>query len=223
MRPCQIFRKDLTYFFVLRPAYRLREGEVKSDEINRFPFVFVVAPDDLGDPFHVYPFDTGGAEAGVFDDRADPYVYLEDYELSSSLEAATQHIGWAFGTAAAYFDGDLKRGLNDGVPAWQDVVRSFANIAGLATSGHNRPDRRASAIEVAYRRHVPLNGHVKLAILPKQYLEEGPAQNTDFMDKLQAAGVEWVTYDWQPNMAPDDARDQISRIAREYFKNSGAL
>lgn len=36
VRRCKVFNKDLVYFFVLRPAYRRRDGDEKSERINRF-------------------------------------------------------------------------------------------------------------------------------------------------------------------------------------------
>jgi hypothetical protein len=36
-RPCAVFKRDLVYMFLARPAYRLRNGGAKSDQINRFP------------------------------------------------------------------------------------------------------------------------------------------------------------------------------------------
>jgi hypothetical protein len=44
-RPCKVFRRTLLYFFAVRAAYRLREGDAKSHQINRFPFVFILKPD----------------------------------------------------------------------------------------------------------------------------------------------------------------------------------
>ena len=223
-RHCKVFSRKLTYFFVFRPAYRLRNGDEKSDQISRFPVVFIVSPDDLGDPFHVYPFDTGGAESGVFDERADEWVFLEDYELEPTLTAVRRHITWGFGSVEAYFDGELKPDLMQSLKQWDIVPRSFVDIARLAASGANeQPDRRASAIEVAYSRHVPLKGHVKLVILPKQYLEDATSKNTAFMKKLKAAKVDWVPYDWQPSTTPDEYRDEISRIAWKYFSRPGVL
>ena len=71
-RPCKFMKKhELVYFFALRPAYKLRDGTEKTDKINYFPCVFVLSPDALQTPYHVYPFDTGGALGGVFDDKAD--------------------------------------------------------------------------------------------------------------------------------------------------------
>jgi hypothetical protein len=66
--------------FLARPAYRLRNCTAKSDQINRFPCAFVIRPDKLGAPFHVYPFDTGAGVSGCYGDTVDPHVYLEDYE-----------------------------------------------------------------------------------------------------------------------------------------------
>ena len=37
---------------------------------------------------------------GVFDDGASEHVYLEDYELDTSIQATNDHISWAFGTNA---------------------------------------------------------------------------------------------------------------------------
>jgi hypothetical protein len=218
MRPCPVFHKDLAYFFALRPAYRLKNGTEKSDRINRFPCVFVVSPAQLGVPFHVYPFDTGAAVDGRYADRADEWVYLEDYELEPALDAAAHHIDWAFGSLEAYFDGELKTGVGENLPSWRDVVRSYVDIAGLAGSGGtNQPDRRASAIELAYRKNVPLKGHVKLIVIPKQYLEDGTTENRPFLEKLEAAKVEWETYDWQPNSTPDEFQDEIARAVLRHF------
>lgn len=222
-RDCSVFAKKLTYFFVLRPAYRPKKDNVKSDHLNHFPFVFIVSPEHLGSPFHVYPFDTGGADSGMFDERADRHVMLEDFELEPSLLGAKRHISWAFGTLDAYFDGELKPDLARSLKPWDDVPLSFIAIAKLAALGANRADRRASAIEVAYRDHVRLKGNVRLIILPKQYLEDGDSKNTEFMKKLKKADIDWITYNWQPNTTPEEYSEQINRLAREHFTKTGTL
>jgi len=40
-RRCSVFNKGLLYFFAVRAAYRLKEGDAKSHQINGFPFVFI--------------------------------------------------------------------------------------------------------------------------------------------------------------------------------------
>lgn len=221
-RACKVFRgQDLVYFFALRPAYRLKDGSEKTDKINYFPCVFVVSPDELREPFHIYPFDTGGAVHGMFDGKADRTIPLEDYELDPTLEAAGRHIRWAFGSHERYLEGDLRPDVLDGVPRHETVTRGFVDIAGLASSGHNAPDRRASAVEVAYNRHIPLRDNVRLVVLPKQYVEDAAGENRALIARLKDLGIEWAVYDWQPNRAPDDFLHEITELVMQHYRNGG--
>src|SRR5687767_5925631 len=50
-RECPVFSRPLLYFFAYRPAYR-RQGETqKSDQVGRFPAVFIADSTDLGPPY----------------------------------------------------------------------------------------------------------------------------------------------------------------------------
>jgi hypothetical protein len=222
-RRCSIFDHDLVYTFVGRPAYRMRNGQIKQDQISRFPFVFVISPEKLELPYHLYPFDTGAAVEGRYDEAADPYVPLEDYELAPELSAAQRHISWQFGNNASYFDGDPKPGLMGEMPHFKMVVRACLKIANLAATTSNRPDKRASAIEVAYDIHIRLKDHVRLVILPQQYLEDLGHLNIAFISELNALGLKWETYDWRPNEMPDTYVDDITRIVRRHLQNVGQL
>tara|TARA_R110000824_G_scaffold24090_5_gene85393 strand:+ start:6870 stop:7682 length:813 start_codon:yes stop_codon:yes gene_type:complete len=221
-RVCKTLGTNLVYFFAMRPAYKLRDAEQKKDILDFFPFVFLVSTDNLGAPYHVYPFDTGGALEGAFDEGASPAVYLEDYALEETLQAINDHIAWAFGTPADYYDGKLKPDFGKDIPDWDSGPKTFAKIARLASVGSNRPDRRASAIEVAYARHVSLSD-VKFAVLPYQFLEDPQGPNSDMIDRLTAAGVAWETYQWRPNRAPADFHNEINRLVREHLATSGQL
>lgn len=221
-RACKVFKnKELAYFFALRPAYRLRDGSEKTDKINYFPCVFVVSPKKLREPFHVYPFDTGGAVSGMFDAKADRTIPLQDYELDPTLEAAGKHIRWAFGDIENYLQGDLRSDVLEGVPLHETVTRGFVDIAELASSGHNAPDRRASAVEVAYNRHIPLKGNVRLVVLPKQYVEDTTGVNGPLITRLKDLGIEWKVYDWQPNRAPDDFLHEITDVVMRFYRDGG--
>jgi hypothetical protein len=59
----------------------------------------------------------------------------------------------------------LRLDVLDDVPRYEAITRGFVDIAQLASSKHNAPDRRASAVEVAYDHHIPLKGNVQLVIL----------------------------------------------------------
>ena len=173
-------------------------------------------------PFHVYPFDTGGAFDGAFDLGASENVYLEDYELDNTLQAVNHHISWAFGTRKNYFDGKLKPDFEKELSAWDVGPLTFAKIAGLASVGSNRPDRRASAIELAFDMHVRLDS-VRMIILPKQFMEDPNGNNTEMITSLETMGVQWATYEWQANRTPGDFHSEINRIVRDYLERWGDL
>jgi len=220
---CEVFKRELVYMFLARPAYRLRNGNAKWDQINRFPCVFVIRPDKLGPPSHSYPFDTGAATSGCYGDTVDPHVYLDDYELDPNLPAAQRHIAWAFGDNREYLRGDLILGLIGGLHAWQSVGQSWLTIAGLAATGSNRPDKRASAIEVAYSKHLPLKGHARLMIFPQQLIEDDRGKNSAFIEDLTKQGLLWQTYDWRPNETPDRFMDEVTETVRRSLENAGQL
>ena len=221
---CGVFNRSLVYFFALRPAYRRKDGDDKSHQINRFPFVFIIKPTAVPAPFHVYPFDTGGAADGIFSEESDAAIDLEDYELVPSHEAVGGQIGWAFGSLEDYFDGVLRVDLIGDVPVHETVTRGFIDIARMASlRSSNQPDKRASAIEVAASHNIPLKGNVLLAILPRQYLEDGGKPNDDFIAQLKAHGIDWLTYEWQPNAMPNEFQEEISQIVRQFFVDTKIL
>ena len=223
-RRCPTFEHDLVYTFVARPAYRFRDGDLKSDQISRFPFVLVLSPEKLGSPYHVYPFDTGAFAAGLYSEAADPTIFLEEYELPPSIVGALQHIAWAFGSKPAYFEGTAKADLTESLPHWRTVGRGWIDIAGLASIGRNRPDARAAAIEVAYSKSVDLKQHhVRLVIFPLQFIEDDRGNNAEFLTQLNSLGLAHKTYNWRPNETPDSFMDEVTRIVRDHLEETGQL
>ena len=224
MRPCKVFgKKLLSYFFELRPAYRLKHNDEKQEHITMFPFVFIVSPDLLDTPYHVYPLDTGGADAGAFEAKADKHVPLEDYALSNSLDHAAGHITWLFGSPEDYYAGNVKANVMGTLQPFDSEARSCVAIAELASAGSNAPDDRASAIEVAYARHVKLREHARCVVVPKQFLESNGVENTEFLEMLRDANLEIRTYEWQPNVPPEFFRGEIRRIVRGYLVDQKIL
>ncbi|MDB5414274.1 MAG: hypothetical protein JWR10_2609 [Rubritepida sp.] len=223
-RTCSVFGKKLVYFFSVKPAYRLGDSDEKSHQINRFPFVFVVRPESIADPFHVYPFDTGGAFSGVFDDQADPHLFLEEYALKSHHSAVAGQIGWAFGSIESYFEGNIRHDILENVPRFDTVTRGYVDIAQMARTGNNQPDKRASAIEIASVHDIPLKDNVTLAIIPKQYLEDDDGHgNVDFLDRLNKLNIPWTTYNWQPNTSPNAFQGEIADLVRLHLQEGGYL
>ncbi len=222
-RFCKVFKKNLLYTFAFRPAYKVSESREKRSILDYFPFVFVIDGNSLPAPYHVYPFDTGGAFQGAFDEAASEWVYIDDYELTPDLSGVGSHIDWAFGSRRAYFEGEVRDTLIESVPNWDTGPITFAQIARLAQEGSNKPDKRASAIEVAFNHHVSLKAHVMFAVIPRQFLEDERGDNTTVIAALKANGIQWQTFEWQPNSAPEEFHREIEMLVRERFEAEGVL
>ena len=211
MRECGVFKRSLAYFFVARAAFRPRRGDVGTDDLTRFPVAFVIDPERLGTPAHVYPFDTGAAATGWYAGAHQDGVFLQDYALSPDMDAVRRLIGWAFTTYSAYLDGQLDPGLEGRFAGTHYVAYKYLRIARLAGIGANQPDLRASAIEVAYNRHVPLAAHARLVVLPEQLLEASEGGKT-IGQRLVDLNVPFQTYRWIPGETPDRHMEEVRRL-----------
>ena len=220
---CRHFGTDLVYFFIDRVGYRPSGSDEKSDQINRFPFVFVQPFIQEQEFFHAYPFDTGAALDGLFDDKADPHVYLEDYELQNTLSGISAHILWAFDNFGDYIQGDVASARKEELNPWDSVERSFFDIAQLASRTHNRPDQRASTVEVAFNFSYSVHKSGSFAVFPRQLIEWGKNTNSEVVATLSKRKISWETYNWMPNSRPIDLYSEISNILDNRSAERGTL
>ena len=221
-RHCEIFGADLVYFFALRPDYRCRLGDKKSDQLTRFPVALILDPAAVPTPNHVYPFDTGAAARGFFEGAADPYVRLEDYELDPDHASVHGLIDWSFGNPAAYYEGDLRREARASIQGFESVSKGYVDIAGMGrprADANTEVDSRATAIEVTASHDVPLLGMIRLAIVPRQFLQG----NTRLIADFAALGAATEVYDWKPNTTPDGNLHHLQDIARRWLVDNGLI
>jgi len=219
-RRCAVFGRDLAYFFVARAAFRPRQGDISSEDLTRFPVAFVIRPDNLGTPAHVYPFDSGAAHKGRYLNAHQSGVFLQDYALQPSMDAVRRMIAWGFGSYAGYLDAELDPMLEKSVAHSDYVARAYLRIARLAGIGANLPDGRSATIEVAYGGHVSLKSHASLVVLPQQLLEADAGAGS-IRQRLGALGVDFQTYDWQPGSTPDQHMDEVQRLVNIAVRPAG--
>ncbi|WP_179039749.1 hypothetical protein [Rhizobium leguminosarum] len=222
---CKVFDRDLLYFFLGRPAYRLRDESEASQFISRYPCVFVVDPKRIT-PSQVYPFDTGAAAAGFYE-GADPHLGIQDYLLEGSYDGARKQLGFAFDGIDDYFEGRVKPDLTDDVPEFEQATLSYVAIANQANRGKNDPntyDDRASAIEIATHRHLDLKGAVQLLIMPQQFVEgKNGSKNVVLLNRIKDLGIDVSFYVWDPARTPADFRAEINAKVLNFAKGSSAL
>jgi hypothetical protein len=221
-KKCDVYRIKLLYFFVLRPAYLRKTGDERTHRVSRFPFAFVLRPEAVPTPYHVYPFDTGAAATGAFKDHADEEISLEDYELEPTHEAAMSFIQWAFGSWEAYYEGRLRAEFRSELAVHECVASGYIDVAEMGVDGSLDHDKRASTVEMAASHNVPLAGNVQLMIIPAQYLEGYDSLWTE-IEKIKAKGADVETYNWQANRAPNEFQKDLMRIARDWYRSKGLL
>lgn len=219
---CRVFKKQLIYFFILRPSYRNKIGNEESHQVTRFPMAFVFDHSAVPNPYQVYPFDTGGAVDGAFNGQADPYIPLEDYALLPNYENVGKFISSFFGNSENYFRGSLRPDLANDLPIYASVAISYADIARMGVDGSNEHDTRASSIEVAASHNVELMGKVRLIVAPKQYID-GNKPVSDLLNDLKANGTRVKVYDWQANRKPNEYQSDIFRIVEEWYRAENIL
>jgi hypothetical protein len=219
---CPIFNVPLTYFFVLRPAYLVPHASEKSEYLDYFPVAFILRPEAVAHPYHVYPFDTGAGAKGAYKDRANRLVKLEDYELEPSHRAARSFIQWAFGDTRGYFEGFLRPDLNHDIIATESVASSYANIAKMGRKGDSKTDVRASTIELTSNSHVDLPSNVLLMIIPSLMLEESGQFGTA-RDHLISSGTSVLTYDWRPSLSPIEFHNQLFELSDQWLSKNGHM
>lgn len=224
MRHCNVFGRNLVYFFVARPAFRPRDGETGSDDITRFPVAFIVRPEKLGAPSHVYPFDTGAAFSGRYLGARQAGVFLQDFALENSLEAAQRMISFGFTSYERYQNGELNPDLDETLEHRHFVARAYLRIAGLAGTMQNLPDDRAATIEIAYGKHVGLAAHASCVVLPEQLLEpaaDGGSPN-GLRARLAKLKVPFETYQWRAGDTPDSHMEEVRRLVTQRLRRTVA-
>jgi len=216
---CNVFKTELLYFFVLRPAYCLRNGEEPSHYIDYFPAAFVVKSQAVQRPRHIFPFDTGAAWEGHYASQANLKVPLDDYELAPEHSAAAGFIGWAFRNLRRYYEGRLRPDIADGLKVTDSVAHSYIAVARLGLDGDRHHDKRASTLEVASSHNVDLLENCPLIIFPKAYLEDKRLK--PYFDKLWQHGSQLEPYDWDPSRTPNEFQKDMMQICRRWYLRHG--
>lgn len=213
---CDIFGVDLAYFFVLRPAYLSKLGSDKTQFLDYAPAAFILKPEAVPQPYHVYPFDTGAGARGAYKEKAHKFVPLEAYALEESHQAAAKFVQWAFGTAAAYFRAELRSDLDSEIGPEESVAQGYLAVARIGVEKSRSHDTRSSTIELASSQNVDIADNIRLLIVPDKLLE-GADPFCASVETLRQRGTVVRNYNWRPNTSPNQYQDDLMRIARDWY------
>lgn len=170
---CDVFRKDVSYFFVGRPAFKVRGGESEASEWE-LPCCFILQYDAVLKPTRVFPFDSGAFAGG----RMPNYLRMmniNEFDVAALADGPTRIIGAYFADIRSYFRGrakgteDFQREFSPGV--FDAEIKAIHRLA-LDTNNAKLDDRRLS-VELQTDASIELTVHAPLAVIaPLPYFED---------------------------------------------------
>ena len=187
---CDVFKEDLAYFFVGRPAYKFKDSGEEAQEWE-LPCCFVMEFASITDIKRIYPFDSGAYK------RYPRYLNMierDEFEVASVANAPHKIIGSFFGSARNYFrlSPKPKKEFADeySLRVTEPEVKAAHALASHRFKGF---DDRRFAIEVQSSASVDLKLIRPLAvILPMIYLDD-PDIRSKIEDDWKAHPISYVS------------------------------
>lgn len=209
IQKCDVFDKDLLYFFYGKPSYPVAEKfPKKRTDAYYCPICFIVNPEKVS-IYEVYPFDTGAFRANKYSDFFPRGVKLEDYKLDTNIEAIQSYITVMFGDNDNYIDGRC-------IQVEYDIAEIDVLIRMLKPSGAFDIDERSNTVEVISNNSVDIIDAVECVILPNNIMRDRRVK--DFFDKHK---IKYKTYRFRPLTKPDRYYEVVFQLAMEHIYERG--
>jgi hypothetical protein len=204
-QPCPVFHKALIYTFYARPAYLKGGNDYVSDPAG-LPVFLVLAGELVDSSPMVYPFDTGRYALYPFS----ALLNMSDFRLRSGRNSIGSLIDTFYDSDMDYYW--IRPRPQTFPPATPQPVLGYHN---MLTTAHPRPeDGRESSIEVAFDKPIPLNGRLKLALVPMAI-----GSMTDLRPSIEALGCQDVSYyHWTSRYRRSDFRQYLWQRLADHLR-----
>jgi len=206
-RFCDVFEKDLLYFYYGKPSYPVGEKVEKNrTDLEYLPVCFIV---DLRKVsiYKVYPFDSGAFFANIYSDFLHRHMKIDSFELPCNEEGIKSYLSFMFGDNEKYFDGvAIKRDLT-GEPNLDALLRM------MTADGTMKFDERARTIEVVSKKSVQLKDALQCVILPLNLL-----QDDNIVAFLRDNNIDVIPYKVRQLVHPTKYYGQIFELALNYIE-----
>ena len=202
---CHVFKEDLNYFFVGRPAYKKEIPEEAAEW--ELPICFVFSYDVSGAK-RIYPFDSGAHDRKIFPSFIQ-MMNRDNFDIASTPDGPARIIGTFFGTPANYFR--LKTSDEETFASKYSLGTFDAEVRALhrliiktgkppdKSTEYKRIDDRRFTIEVQFPVDKMLRKKELLAvILPEPYFLEPKV--TRYFQMLGAQLISYQIHPLNPNL-----------------------
>ena len=210
-KPCKVFNESLLYFFYGKPAYRVRETNVRDSSM--FPVCWGIDANSIKNIVRVFPFDSGAFEEILSKKIADHFE-LDNFKLYNNLEAVQRFISFFYKTNDNYFFG--RPSLNDAsIPPQAYELQSLLS---LADDRGNSADDRANTIEIQINEPIEIESiDIKILGIPAPLLND-PA----VVAFLDANEVNFFTYDLH-KFPPSHINSVFYEKTKEHYFGEGII
>lgn len=209
--PCTEFGVPSLYFFVGRPAYKVKE--IQNAQFWHLPCVFLCSPPETISPVSIYPFDTGGFKTELLGSEI-AGISLENFALPLSYESISKYISAFFENKESYIDGkplNLEK-IKEKFKLKNNAFAIFALSEFINSSGSKSDDRRYT-VEVRYETNINiLDLNIKLAVIPNCWQDD-----VSLIESIESLVSKVEYYDIHP-CSSNAYVSKIYEICRDYCK-----
>lgn len=212
---CDVYKEDLAYFFVGRPAYKWdTDGEATEWEL---PVCFIFEY-DIKNAARVFPFDTGAFRKGLCPSYM-KMMDVEDFNIKAINQGPERVIGTFFSSPRDYY---LMKPRPEHKFFDEFLVDIFDSevkaLHRLMSNASKAIDDRRCAIEVQFDKAVSLDKGKLLAIIaPDIYLEHSSVKKFVKSNRISAFGYSVFTLNSAAFFS------QIYSYAKRFYEKRGLL
>ncbi len=205
---CNVFKKDLLYFFYGKPAYPVKSKNDKSGTNPLLcPICFIVNTQKINF-YEVYPFDTGAFDAGMYDEFINNKFNINDYKVESNIQGILSYIKVMFGDNENYIKREST--ITEDATADEEIN---ALISLLNCDGEYQFDERACTVEIISNKNYAIKDVVECIILPNAVLRDENVKNV-----LDKNNIKYITYSYRTLTKPTLYNGVILEKAEEYIR-----
>ena len=217
---CPENKDRAAYLFYGAPFYRFKERPSIS-EVDEYPIGIMFPSLDLADlDAHVYPFDTGAKQAGMYEPIISKTEELDNYRLSNDKVAANSAklVSLFFETNTNYIDFDTTQ-----KPDSSSVSTYTGKVWDLQKSKTTKADARRGAIEIISFQDVPIPSHRVVIIGPRLSRRDLLKEINEVKKYIESPEVETLYYNVRYG---DNQRDECLKIeerALDWLRDKGII
>lgn len=203
---CPVFHEKLLYFFYGKSSYPVSENVdgTRTDTIY-CPVCFILDTAKI-DIYRIFPFDSGGFQAGLYESFIHRHMKIESFEINNSISDIKAYISAVFHNNMNYLIGESMYTTDENDTCLNSLFKM------LSANGSFKIDERANTIEIISNKPVSIKDAVKGVVLPENLLRK--KQIADFISRNN---IRHYTYTIRNLTAPSRYNEVVYQLAKNFL------